>query len=67
MQVAKEKFFRELIRERKEKRLKYLINNQSFIIYKCDPDRTQTCDLQNRNLPFYSTKLRDHFKDAKVE
>ena len=20
----------------------------------CDPDRTQTCDLQNRNLSFYS-------------
>ena len=20
----------------------------------CDPDRTQTCDLQNRNLTFYS-------------
>lgn len=32
----------------------------------CDPGGTQTPDLQNRNLSFYSTELRGQQQGAKI-
>lgn len=37
------------------------------LLFNSDPDRIQTCDLQNRNLTFYSAELRGHYAGAKVK
>ena len=53
--------YRERFRDTKEKRLNISIDIQSFTDIKCDPGGTQTHDLQNRNLSFYSLNYRAYF------
>ncbi len=42
-----------------------IVSLQVVTFANCDPDRIQTCDLQNRNLTFYSAELRGRKGECK--